>query len=231
MMLNKKLLLAPLAILAASFFHPAMAGGIAPGATRVIYPESDSQASISVTNSDGHERFLIQAWVADDTGQRARDFIVTPPLFTAGPKSENTLRIVYTGKPLPADREVAYRMNIKAIPAVDKATIKDANTLQLAVLSSMKLFMRPDGLKMNETESADHLRFHPAGRQLTVFNPTPYYQSLVNISVGNQKAKNSMVPPFGQLSLTLPAGGSGQIHYQTVNDYGAVTPQQTGVVQ
>jgi len=231
MTFDKNLILAPLAVLAALVFQPAVAGGIAPGATRVIYPESDSQASLSVSNSDGHERYLIQAWVEDDNGQRSRDFIVTPPLFTAGPKSENTLRIVYMGKPLPADREVAYRMNIKAIPAVNKEAIKDANTLQLAVLSRMKLFMRPKGLKISEMESAEHLRFHPEGRQLTIYNPTPYYQSLVNISVGNQKAKNSMVPPFGQLSLTLPAVGSGPVHYQTVNDYGAITPQQTGALQ
>lgn len=182
--MQKTAFLAPLALLATSVCMPAIAGGIAPGATRVIYPESDNQTSLPITNSDSHERYLIQAWVENEKGQHAREFIVTPPLFAAAPKSENTLRIVYTGKPLPADREVVYWMNVKAIPAVDKASVGDANTLQLAVLSRMKLFMRPDGLKMSEPESADHLQFQQTAGQVVVKNPTPYYQSLVNVSVG-----------------------------------------------
>ncbi|WP_164673296.1 fimbria/pilus periplasmic chaperone [Raoultella planticola] len=204
------------------------AGGIGLGATRVIYPESASQASLPVTNSDPHERYLIQAWVEDDKGNKAGDFIVTPPLFASAPKSENTLRIMYTGKPLPQDRESVYWMNVKAIPAVNKIAIKDKNSLQLAILSRIKLFMRPDGLSMGEAEAADHLRFQQSGNRLTIINPTPYYETLVNLSIGGKKLDNSMVPPKGQTALTLPGGASGDIHFQTVNDYGALTPQQTG---
>jgi fimbrial chaperone protein len=226
--MQKRVLLLPLAFLMLCVFQPATAGGIAPGATRVIYPESDSQASLAVTNSDSHERYLIQAWVENDKGQRDHDFIVTPPLFAAAPKSENTLRIVYTGKPLPGDREVVYWMNIKAIPAVDKSALKGANTLQLAILSRMKLFMRPDGLKMSEPESAEQLRFQQTAGQVVVKNPTPYYQSLVNIYVGGRKLENMMVEPFGQRVLKLPAGIAGPLHYQTVNDYGAISTEKTG---
>ncbi|MBE5253607.1 fimbria/pilus periplasmic chaperone [Mixta mediterraneensis] len=226
--MQKTAFLLPFAALALLLCQPATAGGIAPGATRVIYPESDSQASLAVTNSDGHERYLIQAWVENEQGQHDHDFIVTPPLFAAAPKSENTLRIVYTGKPLPRDREVVYWMNIKAIPAMDHEASKGANTLQLAVLSRMKLFMRPDGLNISESESADQLRFQQTASEVLIKNPTPYYQSLVNLSVGNRKLENTMVEPFGQRTLKLPSGTSGPVHYQTVNDYGAITAQKTG---
>ncbi|KAB8312631.1 hypothetical protein EH228_06365 [Erwinia endophytica] len=227
--MKKLLFFIPLTLWSVFLFHSAVAGGIAPGATRVIYYEEDKQASLSVTNTDSHERYLIQAWVEDTSGQRVRDFIVTPPLFTASPKSENSLRIMYTGKPLPKDRETVFWMNVKAIPAINKEAIKDKNTLQLAVLSRIKLFMRPEGLNMGEVESYKKLRFHNDGKQLTVFNPTPYYQSMVNITVGGNKLKNSMVPPLGKLDIPLPAGTSGEIRFQSVNDYGAVTPQQKGV--
>lgn len=227
-MLKKSLISA--AMLAACVFNPAHAGGIAPGATRIIYPENDSQASLSVTNSDGHERYLIQAWVEDENGQRVKDFIVTPPLFAAAPKSENNLRIVYTGAALPKDREKVYWMNVKAIPAVNKDAVNEGNTLQLAVLSRMKLFMRPDGLPISEMESAKKIGFQERAGQLTVDNPTPYYQSLVNISVGNKKLENTMVSPFGHLTLSLPKGVSGNVRYQTINDYGAITaPQSSGI--
>lgn len=225
-MLKKSLISA--AMLAACVVNTADAGGIAPGATRIIYPESDSQTSLSVTNSDSHERYLIQAWVEDEKGQRVNDFIVTPPLFAAAPKSENNLRIVYTGAALPKDREKVYWMNVKAIPAVNKEAMSGGNTLQLAVLSRMKLFMRPDGLPISEVESAKKIGFQEREGQLTINNPTPYYQSLVNISVGNKKLENSMVAPFGQLALSLPRGVSGSVHYQTINDYGAITAPQTG---
>ncbi|WP_434747270.1 fimbria/pilus periplasmic chaperone [Pantoea sp. Lu_F5_004] len=224
----KKAFLFSLTALAFSISQYATAGGIAPGATRVIYPESDSQASLAVTNSDGHERYLIQAWVENDKGQREHDFIVTPPLFAAAPKSENTLRIVYTGKPLPKDREIVYWMNVKAIPAMDREASEGANTLQLAVLSRMKLFMRPDGLKISEPESAEKLSFQQTASEIIIKNPTPYYQSLVNFSIGNKKLENTMVEPFGQHAMKLPAGASGPVHYQTVNDYGAITPQKMG---
>lgn len=216
------------AILAALVFQTAQAGGIAPGATRIIYPESDSQTALSITNSDGHERYLIQAWVEDEKGKRVKDFIVTPPLFAAAPKSENNLRIVYTGAKLPEDREKVYWMNVKAIPAVNKEALSGGNTLQLAVLSRMKLFMRPDGLPLSEAESAKKLAFQERAGELTIDNPTPYYQSLVNISVGSKKIANSMVAPFGHLALSLPAGISGSVHYQTINDYGAISSPQTG---
>jgi len=226
--MKKKFFLVSLNFLLFLLCQPAVAGGIAPGATRVIYPESDTQASLPITNSDSHERYLIQAWVENDKGQRDHDFIVTPPLFAASPKSENTLRIVYTGKSLPQDREVVYWMNVKAIPAMDREASKGANTLQLAVLSRMKLFMRPDGLKISEPESAEKLQFSQTFNEVIIKNPTPYYQSIVNLSVGNHKIGNTMIEPFGQRALKLPAGVSGGVNYQTVNDYGAITAQKTG---
>jgi len=220
--------------LAAGCFAPtmaAMAGGVGLGATRFIYAESASQSSLSVTNSNAQERYLIQAWVEDDRGHKSADFVVTPPLFASAPKSENTLRIMYTGKSLPQDRESLYWMNVKAIPAVNKDAIKDKNTLQLAILSRIKLFMRPEGLDMGEAEAAGQLRFHQAGGKLTIINPTPYYETLVNLTVGGRKLPNTMVPPDGQQSLILLAGSSGDVRFQTVNDYGAVTPQQSGQMQ
>ncbi|PIJ49713.1 fimbrial chaperone protein FimC [Erwinia sp. OLTSP20] len=206
----------------------AFAGGIGLGATRVIYPESANQASLSVTNSDPHERYLIQTWVEDQQGNKVRDFIVTPPLFASAPKSENTLRILYTSSPLPQDREKVYWMSVKAIPAIDKEAIKGKNTLQLAILSRIKLFMRPDKLAMSKTEASRHLRFQQSAGRLTITNPTPYYETLVNLTVAGKKLPNTMVSPRSQKTLTLPAGTTGSVRFQSVNDYGALTSPQIG---
>lgn len=203
-----------------------LAGGVGLSATRVIYNESAQQASLPVTNSDSHERYLIQAWVEDRDGKKSPDFVVTPPLFVSSPKSENTLRIVYLGKALPADREQVYWINVKAIPAVNRASIKGKNTLQLAILSRIKLFMRPDGLNMDELDAVDHLRFQVSANNLVISNPTPYYQTLVNLSVAGKKLPNTMVEPESSLSVSLPSGVKGTVHFQTINDFGGLSAQK-----
>ncbi|MEW6484582.1 MAG: fimbria/pilus periplasmic chaperone [Pseudomonadota bacterium] len=56
----------------------------------------------------------------DAEGKKTTDFIVTPPLYVSGPLNENILRVMYTGEPLPQDKETLYYFNAKAIPSVDK---------------------------------------------------------------------------------------------------------------
>ncbi|MFJ3358429.1 fimbria/pilus periplasmic chaperone [Serratia liquefaciens] len=227
-MKSRLAVLASLMLASFALSAPAIAGGVGLSATRIIYNETASQASLPITNSDAHERYLVQAWIEDSKGRKSADFVVTPPLFSSSPKSENTLRIVYLGKPLPKDREVVYWMNVKAIPAINPEAIKDKNTLQLAILSRIKLFMRPQSLGMKEIDAMTHLRFHQAGGQLTLSNPTPYYQTLVNLTIGDKKLPNSMVDPMGQLTIPVPAGAVGDVRFQIVNDYGALSAQQTG---
>lgn len=102
-------------------------GGIALGATRVIYPADAKQTSLAITNSNKQERYLINAWIENANGQKEKTFAVTPPLFVSEPASENTLRIIYAGPALPADRESLFYMNVKAIPSVSK-NIRTATT-------------------------------------------------------------------------------------------------------
>ncbi|WP_423229652.1 hypothetical protein [Vibrio vulnificus] len=42
------------------------------------------------------------------------------------------------------------------------------------------------------------------------------------------KLDNVLVPPFGDASVTVPANANGEISFQTINDYGALTPKMTG---
>ena len=119
------------------------AGGIALGATRIIYPADAKQTAVWIRNSHTNERFLVNSWIENSSGVKEKSFIITPPLFVSEPKSENTLRIIYTGPPLAADRESLFWMNVKTIPSVDKNALNGRNVLQLAILSRMKLFLRP----------------------------------------------------------------------------------------
>lgn len=148
------------------------AGGIALGATRVIYPSAAKQTSLAISNSDTQERYLVNSWIENNAGQKEKTFIVTPPLFVSEPKSENTLRIIYAGQPLPGDRESLFWMNVKAIPSVDKSHIEGKNVLQLAILSRIKLFVRPANLPQTPEDAPTLLKFSRVGNHLKITNPS-----------------------------------------------------------
>ena len=202
----------------------AHAGGVSLGATRVIYPMNAKQTSLAVINNDKNNRYLIQSWVEDSKGKKSDDFILTPPLFVSKPQGENTLRIMYSGKGLPTDKETAYWLNSKAIPSVNREDIQDKNVLQIAILSRIKMFVRPEGLTESPADAPGSLSFSRQGNNLVIKNPSPYYVSMVNITAGGKTLAPTMVPPKDSLSVAVPGGISGPVTFQTINDYGAMTP-------
>jgi len=214
------------ALLSLGVVSCANAGGIALGATRVIYPQGAREASLSLTNTSDSNVYLIQSWIANADGSKSSDFVVTPPLFTIKPKKENTLRIIYTGPALPSDRESVFFINSKAIPSVDKNNLK-GNTLQIATQSVIKLFVRPKNLPSTSADSPKQLTCHVQGGRVTLKNPSPYYVTLVQFRVGGQKLPNTMVSPKSTLTVDVPGHANGAAHFQTVNDYGANTAQQS----
>lgn len=202
-------------------------GGISLGATRVIYPAEAKQTSLAVNNSDNKSRFLINSWVEDEQGQKIKKFAVTPPLFVSEPNSENTLRIIYVGPPLPGDRESLFWLNVKAIPSVEKESLAGKNVLHLAILSRIKLFVRPSTLTDPVQEAPEALSFALEGNTLKITNASSYYLSLVNMHINQRKVNNVMVAPKKSTQVALPSDARGDLTFQTVNDYGAVTPVRT----
>ncbi|WP_250143332.1 fimbrial biogenesis chaperone, partial [Escherichia coli] len=78
------------------------------------------------------------------------------------PEQTNTLRIQYTGAPLPTDRESVFWLDIKAIAPKPK---ESSNELQVNVKSKFKIFYRPDNLK---GDAADELtRVDLGGRRIS----------------------------------------------------------------
>lgn len=198
---------------------------VALGATRVIYPANQKQVLLPVTNNDPASVYLIQSWIENSGDQKDTQFVITPPLFSMQGKKENTLRIINaTNHQLPGDRESLFWVNVKAIPAMEKDQ-KNENTLQLAIISRIKMFYRPTNLAMAPEEAPAMLRFRRSGSKLTLINPTPYFITVTNMKAGNSNLPNTMVPPKGEVSVDIPHAATGDISFQTINDYGALTPR------
>lgn len=197
--------------------------GIALGATRIIYPQDAKQTSLSVINHSPKERFLINSWVDNENGKE-KDFVITPPLFVMEPASENILRIVNLAQDLPKDRESVFWLNVKAIPSVDKESLEGKNVLQLAILSRIKLFVRPVNLPIQTEDAAEKITITQKNSAITIDNPTPYYTTFVNIMLDGRPLDNVMVAPFSAHQI---AGKNGRkLTYQTINDYGGLRKQR-----
>ncbi|MCY7261891.1 fimbrial biogenesis chaperone [Pseudomonas protegens] len=206
----------------AGMTHSAWAGVIV-GGTRVIYEGSKKEASISVSNPDKDAPYLIQSWIeqSPSSGDNKAPFIMTPPLFRLDSGQENVLRIIRTADSFPKDRESVFWLNIKSIPASEKS---ESNKLQISVKTRIKLFYRPSDLSGVAAEAYQALTFERLGNQLKVNNPTPYYVSFFRVSVGGKEIENAgMVAPKSSLAWDLPAGTSGAVSWQAINDFGGIT--------
>lgn len=95
---------------------------------------------------------------------------------------------------LPSNKETVYWLNIKSIPATERA---EQNTLQISVKTRIKMFYRPAGLTGNASEAYKFQRFTKNGNQLRVDNPTPYYVSFYSIKIGaNEIEEAGMAAPY-----------------------------------
>ncbi|WP_455844784.1 fimbrial biogenesis chaperone [Pantoea agglomerans] len=204
-------------------------GGFSLGSTRVVYEGKNKEATYTVINSAKNTPFLAQSWITayDENDKSKPPFVITPPLYRQD-NGKNTLRIVRAGGDLPNDRESAFWLNVKAIPAGVKPSDK-SNSVSFAYVLKVKLFYRPASLTGNASSAYKELTFTKDGNKLVVKNPTPYHVTLNKLSVDGKAVKEitQMVPPLGQQSYQLPASVSGnKVTYQAVNDLGGVMPEQ-----
>ncbi|MBC3252455.1 fimbria/pilus periplasmic chaperone [Serratia fonticola] len=201
-------------------------GGIVLGGTRLVYPAGQKQISLSVRNTSPQSGFLVQSWVENANGKKTNDFVVTPPLFVSNAGDENVLRLMYVGATVPTDRETLYYFNAKAVPSIDKSKIEGSNSLILATVTRIKLFVRPANLAGDADKATSMLKFERSGDQVKISNPSPYYITLVKMTSGNKKLADVMVAPFGHETVTLPKGKARNLAYSTINDYGAISSQK-----
>ncbi len=206
-------------------------GGTQLGSTRLIYPQGNSEVSISLANTSKNARYLIQSWVSDENGKANSEFIITPPLFVSKPDSENSLRImnINRGENLPNDKESIFYLHSKSIPSLNPSEVQGKNVLQIAFESVIKIFVRPKNLPITTMEAYKQISCSLNDSKLVINNPSPYYITLVNIYVGNRKQSNMMVPPKNNSSMNV--NSKGDITYQIVNDYGGIEAKKNCVLK
>ncbi|WP_421512189.1 fimbria/pilus periplasmic chaperone [Enterobacter sp. JS8-1] len=203
----------------------ALAEGIVLGGTRLVYSLEAKQTTLSVRNSSKETSYLVQSWAENAHGNKSTDFIITPPLYVSNPGDQNMLRVIFNGPSLPQDRETLYYFNAKAIPSVDKSKMEGKNTLMLAAVTRIKMFVRPSGLEVPVEKAPSMLTFKRSGNQVQISNPSPYHITMVQVALDGRKVADTMVAPFSTESLSA-SGSPRTLTFSTINDYGAVSAQQ-----
>lgn len=212
--------------------------GVVIGGTRVIYPSDQPEVQVALKNKDNDKRYLVQSWVSKLDDSKA-PFVITPPIYKLEENRETLLHIVYTGssEALPQDRETLFMLNVKSVSAIPEE-LRNSNTLQFAIKNRMKLFYRPAALDNNAAKSAwTSLQFRRERDRLMVKNPTPFYISFGQLSIGGKpltpsknqntpSALTMMVAPFSEHDFVIPANAKGQLVWTAINDFGSETGQR-----
>jgi chaperone protein EcpD len=210
--------------------------------TRVVYPLHAKDVSVRL-NNNGTTPSLVQAWIDDGNAAAIPEtisvpFILSPPIFRIDSAHSQLLRVVYTGAGQAAtDRETVYWLNVLDIPPKPDASAGD-NTLQFAVRSRIKLFLRPPGLAGDAGLAPALVRWSlvrdGASLKLLATNPTPFHVSLAEVVLTGatgatgalSKPQSGMVSPLSEHSFVLEGAdpatqAATTVQFKYVNDYGA----------
>ena len=219
--------------------------------TRIIYPQNDKEVTVRL-ESKNQAPVLIQAWLDSGDEHSTPDlavipFIATPPIFRMEPGKQQVVRLAYTGDNLAAKQESLFWFNLLEVPAQSQDA-KQANQLQLAFRSRIKLFLRPANLPYGVEAAPGKLQWQRVateqGQALDVFNPSPYHVTFeqIRVQVAEQQhvrepaasGVENMVIPGGRLRfalprLTAPLNRCASVVFETLDDFGAKVRHTTEV--
>lgn len=229
-------------VLVAGLFAGQSEASIVIAGTRVVYPAQDKEVTVKIMN-EGKNPSLVEFWLDDGDEKSTPDaakvpFTVMPPVFRIDGGKAQSVRVAFTGAPLPTDKETLFWVNALEVPP--RPTNTDGrNYMQFAFRTRIKLFYRPNGLPGDAETAPDKLdcKLVPGengkGHVLQVKNPTPYYVSFAHVGIKagerdiSAQGRGGMVAPgstavFPIPDLANPSGGNVQAALDVINDYGAI---------
>ncbi|MBB1595791.1 fimbria/pilus periplasmic chaperone [Achromobacter sp. UMC46] len=208
--------------------QPALAA-VSLDRTRIVFSGQDKSVSLNISNQNEQLPYLAQAWIENDKDEKITGpLVVLPPLQRLEPSARSQVKIqaLPAANQLPQDRETLFYFNLREVPPRSD----QANSLQIALQTRVKLFYRPQALSIPSGSSTapwqERIRLMRQGDQYTVDNPTPYYVTLIDAakSAGGSSIANFeplMIPPHSQAPLNIDAGSLGNTPVLTyINDYG-----------
>lgn len=215
--------------------------GLMPERTRLVFSQGARELSLRLANTNPHA-VVVQSWVDQGEGSQAPDTVqsalfVLPAVQRLSPQAISQVRVLYTGEPLPTDRESVFWLNLYEIPLLPDAPPGSAPRLLLGLNTQIKVFHRPAGLADPGPQWSDALHFRlqwQAGQWVLVCrNDSPYFASLASLRVSDGSRElvprvtpDQMAPPYGEQAFVLPTDDAAlpwqhpRLTFQLIDDSG-----------
>ncbi len=215
-------------VLLGSLLLPQVAqAAVALDRTRVVFEGGSKSTVMNISNNNSKLPYLAQGWIENKNGEKITSpLVVLPPVQRLEPGKSSQIKIeaLPAIKSFPQDRESLFYFNLREIPPKSDKP----NTLQIALQTRVKLFYRPESIKINKygVPPQEKLTLSKKGNTVIVKNPTPYYVSIIYAAGSGSAEKNKnfapvMVPPFEEMPLGLSSAALGNSPILTyINDYG-----------
>ncbi|MDR9889179.1 molecular chaperone [Pseudenterobacter timonensis] len=221
---------------------PAVMASVVMLNTRVIYPADAQSQTLQFTNSDNIP-YVMQIWSDINDPESMPDnanapFMTVPALFRIEPHTGQSVRLVFTGKDLPKDRESIFYLNSVQVPPKNMAP-GNRNHMSVILRNRVKIFYRPKSIKGSPDDVPQQIHFsleEEGGRWVLVANNTSgYYASIISASVvsgtHNIPFKVNMIPPKTTVRWPSAKSGkaipsAGKVKFTLINDYGGQTQAQ-----
>lgn len=205
-------------------------GALTVDRSRLVYNEGEPSVSLSVTNRNERDPYLAQGWLENEKEEKiSGPLMVLPPVqrVEAGAKTRVRIQALADISKLPKDRESVFYFNLREIPPKSDKP----NTLTLAMQTRLKVFYRPQGLKVDPmidtVPGTETLTLEKSGDRYTINNPTPYHFSFVEVRPsltgrGLENVEPMMVAPKSRAVLNVSAARLGNSPVlMFVNDFGS----------
>ncbi|MBW5407366.1 molecular chaperone [Morganella morganii] len=208
------------------------ADGISTNGTRYIYPENEKDITVRINNESATPAF-VQYWLDPGGSEElpaklpVTPFELTPPVSRINPGTNQILRIRLMDKSgIPADRESLWWLNVLDIPPISKtSSVKDKDSVQLAVRSRFKVFYRPAGLSDRNT-ATQQVIFQSGSHTIQVNNNSPYHITITEITLADKKQilhKSFMLQPKSRSEIAVKRAvkHGDRLIISNINDYGS----------
>lgn len=199
--------------------------------TRLVFDGRFTEVSIEARNR-GTREVLLQAWLEalPGAGESAvLPFVLTPPLSKLAPNGRQSLRLMYAGRGMPADRESLLHLYVMEIPRAGSGE----GQLSIAIRQRINVLFRPKGLPGDPAATPEALRWvlergDREGARLKVENLTAFHAVLVGLELTDEHdtqplGDDLLLAPgeSRELRLTAQAATAGQrlLRFNALTDY------------
>ncbi|EIJ46000.1 hypothetical protein GWL_30280 [Herbaspirillum sp. GW103] len=228
-------------LLSMMLFGARAEAGLMPERTRLVFSQGAGELSLRLANTNPHA-VVVQSWVDQGEGSHAPDTVqsalfVMPAVQRLPAQAISQVRVLYTGEPLPVDRESVFWLNLYEIPILPDPPPGGAPRLLLGLNTQIKVFYRPPGVADPGPQWADALHFRlqrQAGQWVLVCrNDSPYFASFASLRISDglhqfvpRLAPEQMAPPHGEQIFVLPEDDAAltwqhpRLEFQLIDDTG-----------